>query len=321
MFINRIKTTTKKFLNQVRLQGLILMYHRITEVDSDLDPWQLSVSPQHFKEQMEVIHKHSEFLPLPIKELACSLKGSCSHPLIGVTFDDGYVNNLVYAKPVLEKYEIPATFFLVSGTIGTNREFWWDELDRLILRTRIQKDFELSFKGETKRFGLNGNNEKLYDILWNELSHLSSSEKFGVLEQLKGVLGSKESGRREYFPLNDQEFIDLANSKLIEIGGHTVTHPMLSRLSVQEQEDEIKKSKLQLEAKLGERIVSFSYPHGDFSKETAYLVRKCGFENASTVNERRLQKLSNRFELPRFKVLDWNGDQFEKQLLSWMNNG
>ena len=75
-------------------------------------------------------------------------------PLV-VTFDDGYADNLYNAKPLLERYEIPATIFLTSGCIGQNREFWWDELDRMLLQPKtLPRALHLNIDGTTHDWDL-----------------------------------------------------------------------------------------------------------------------------------------------------------------------
>jgi len=110
---------------------LILMYHRVTELRSD--PWGLAVAPRHFAEHLEILRQYAR--PLSLRQLSQALlEGDLPDRSVVVTFDDGYADNLHNAKPFLERYDIPATVFLTSGFIGREREFWWDDLDRIILQ-------------------------------------------------------------------------------------------------------------------------------------------------------------------------------------------
>src|SRR5262245_13457331 len=115
-------------------RGLILMYHRVAELP--LDPWGLAVSPGHFAEHLQVLHKHGQ--PLALSRAVARLQ---EHRLrrgtLVVTFDDGYSDNLYLARPLLERYDVPATVFLVTGYIGGDREFWWDELENILLQPEI----------------------------------------------------------------------------------------------------------------------------------------------------------------------------------------
>src|SRR5262249_11986659 len=114
-----------------RSRALILMYHRVTELPND--PYLLAVTPEHFAEQMEEIRRYC--VPMRLEELVDELEdGNIPNRGVVVTFDDGYADNLYQAKPLLERYEIPATVFVTAGQVGSRREFWWDELDRLLLQ-------------------------------------------------------------------------------------------------------------------------------------------------------------------------------------------
>jgi peptidoglycan/xylan/chitin deacetylase (PgdA/CDA1 family) len=90
------------------------------------------VTPQHFSEHLQVLRER--YLPTSLWHLNVALAARQLLPgSIVITFDDGYADNLYQAKPLLEQYDIPATVFVVSGTLGSQQEFWWDELQRLIL--------------------------------------------------------------------------------------------------------------------------------------------------------------------------------------------
>ena len=112
-------------------KAVILMYHRVIEGCSD--PWGIGVSPEKFAQQLEVLRRHTQVIRL--QELVDAVDaGAISQTSVVVTFDDGYADNLVNAKPLLERYGIPATIFLTTGYLNGKREFWWDELDRLLLQ-------------------------------------------------------------------------------------------------------------------------------------------------------------------------------------------
>src|SRR3972149_2982228 len=103
-------------------KGLLLMYHRVVNLESD--PPSLCVSPSNFTEQLEFLKKFCH--PVSLQQLVKSLdKKGLPRRAIAVTFDDGYVDNLYNAKPLLESFDIPATVFLTTGYIGQNHEFWW----------------------------------------------------------------------------------------------------------------------------------------------------------------------------------------------------
>ncbi len=105
--------------------ALILGYHRVADVAHD--PHLMCVSPQHFAAQLEALRRFAHTVSL--QELVLGLQnGALPRRAVALTFDDGYADVLYHAWPLLERYEIPATVFVVSGCLG--REFWWDESAR-----------------------------------------------------------------------------------------------------------------------------------------------------------------------------------------------
>ena len=127
------------------------MYHRVA--DQPIDPWGNAVSPAHFKEHLEVLVRTRRPLALPdfVRNVVA---GTLPANAVALTFDDGYADNLVAAKPRLAAAGVPATVFLATGYLGRTGEFWWDELARLILRGAGPRNFETVILGETMRFNL-----------------------------------------------------------------------------------------------------------------------------------------------------------------------
>lgn len=329
----------KKAMVMGNKKGVILMYHRVTTLE--YDPWQLAVTPDRFAEHMQVIKKYG----LPVQMSAMgenSEEVSSADNQIVVTFDDGYADNFHNAKPILEKEEVPATFFIVSGVINSREEYWWDELERIILAApALPEVFEVTIAGEQFSFPIISessgklqtyklgemdiphNNtaltqDQLYFTLWRILSLLSLEEKKAALRQI--ALWSKNplTTRSTYLPMTTQELLSLARCPLFEIGAHTASHPILPNVSLQEQEQEIGRSKRDLEKILRRKITSFSYPHGAYTDKTVQIVENLKFQAACTTKEQVVVGDISPYLLPRFTVLNWDGAQFEEQLNTWL---
>jgi peptidoglycan/xylan/chitin deacetylase (PgdA/CDA1 family) len=99
-----------------------------------------------------------------------------------------------------------------------------------------------------------------------------------------------------------------------------VTHPFLATISPEVQQKEIQENKVQLEEIFGHSIESFAYPHGNYNSQTSEIVRQAGFTCACTTNANIVGKNSDRFQLPRFAVENWDGEEFAKQLSRWFLN-
>jgi len=273
-----------------------------------------------------------------------NLEGNIPIRATAVTFDDGYANNLYEAKPILEHHDVPATVFVASGYIGHRREFWWDELDRVLLRPgRLPERLELRLSGthhywdlgaaveyseKEHRSGSLASDGKLkssprmsfYVSVWNKLQPLPEQDRETALERILSWANGDTGTRQTHRPLDAEEVRTLERGGLLEIGAHTVHHLSLPSHPHTVQRKEIQKGKGELEEFLGHPVNSFSYPFGNYRKDTATLVRQAGFSCACTTEEEPVWKRNDRFQLPRFGVENWSGEEFEKRMLKWFNS-
>ncbi len=317
----KLKRIAKRVRNRIAPGGLILMYHRVTDIESD--PWELCVSPPYFAEHLQVLQKLGSVVRL--QQLNQTLKNSKRpHRQIVITFDDGYSDNLYNAKPLLEQYEIPATIFLTTGYMEQKREFWSDELDRILLQPGILPEaLSLNINGTNHQWKLDATaNERysLYYSLYELLYPLPAIERSHLLDQLLLWANKKPELRPTHRMMTIEEFSSLQPGSIIEVGAHTVTHPFLSTIPPEVQQKEIQENKVQLEEIFGHPIESFAYPHGNYNSETSEIVRQAGFTCACTTNANIVGKNSDRFQLPRFAVGNWNGEEFAKRLSNWFAN-
>ncbi len=108
----------------LKQKAIVLSYHRVAA--PTIDPWEISVSPENFEEQLQVLKKYNVVTPAHLLE--CLEKRQLKNGMVCITFDDGYKDNFLTAKPLLEKYNFHSTIFIPVQFIGEQREFWWDEL-------------------------------------------------------------------------------------------------------------------------------------------------------------------------------------------------
>jgi peptidoglycan/xylan/chitin deacetylase (PgdA/CDA1 family) len=234
-----------------------------------------------------------------------------------LTFDDGYADNLWNAKPLLEKYEMPATFFVTSGSLDSPIEFWWDDLERILLQPRkLPKCLRLNLQGRAYDWRTTNSDERqlAYMAIHKILQPLKPSVRNQAIAGLFSETGVDPMGRPDYRPLTTDELIQLAQSEWVDIGAHTVTHPLLSVMSQEGQSAEIVDSRQKLESILGISVETFSYPYGNFTPETVEIVEAAGFEGALTADENVVEVRENLFRMGRFGVGDWNGDRFKHKL-------
>lgn len=102
--------------------------------------------------------------------------------------------------------------------------------------------------------------------------------------------------------MSRQQVKALHDSGLVEIGGHTMTHPFLSKLSESEQRKEISRNKLELEELLGEQLVSFAYPYGDHDTQSKQIVHQCGYQFAVATNSGPLLMHQDPYQIRRIAI-------------------
>ena len=327
--------------NRFRSRGVILSYHRIASPPAD--PWQLSVTPAHFAEHVDVLSRIGRTLPL--REVVRALRdGKMPRRFLVVTFDDGYEDNLRAAKPLLERRGIPATVFLTAGAIGKPRGFWWDELERLVFRDGPLPALTLELPGETEAFGpdeadrsdaaarerhrhwrpgqeVPSPRHAVFLALHARLSTLLAAERERAMAQIRVQVGTPASVEETGRPLSHDEVLELARGGLIEIGAHSLTHPRLAVLPVAVQRTEVSESRRLLEDLLGTPVSGFAYPFGrpgDFSAETTALVKEAGFSAACASTAGTVGSSSDCFRLPRYHIEDCDGSRLERRVSRWL---
>lgn len=345
MIAQRLIHLPQRIWKKLHSQTLILLYHRVANLETD--PQLLSVSPGHFAEHLEYISDH--YTPISLAELNRAIEEKkIPDKSVVITFDDGYADNFLNAKPLLEKYDIPATVFVASGYVGSEREFWWDELERLLLRPKNLPDkLELNINGKIQRWdidGIPGSQEvsefdlNMWDVtmdlnprpeyqayrdLHRLMKPLSHEEQQHVLDELARWVGMSREGRSTHLALGCDQLKKLEQERgLIEVGAHTVNHPMLSAQSPEVQAKEIIENKKYLENILDHEVHTFSYPFGgkpDFTSYTMNIIRENGFDLACANYSGSVISRTNPYKLPRYLVRNWDVNQFSHKIREWFD--
>lgn len=293
---------------------LTLLYHRVRYYQEDVQL--LAVTPDHFREQMAWLKKN--YLIVGFDENW----DQTEEDAVCITFDDGYRDNFINAVPILNELQIPATIFVSTGNIDTEREMWWDELERNLL---IDKEYQ-------KRFHLS---DELYECTWNTenmerrrdlyyslhwlMKEVGIEKRNEWMWQLQRWNGYTVNGREENKALQTEDLKILKSSKII-IGAHTINHPVLSRLSREEQEKEIAGSKKYLEYICGKHVRTFSYPFGgsgDYNDEIIAICKELGFIKVAANVPGIWEKGCDQYQIPRNIVRDWDLDRFKEQIKTY----
>jgi peptidoglycan/xylan/chitin deacetylase (PgdA/CDA1 family) len=329
------------FQRYTSARGLILMYHRIAA--EGVDPWLLCVTPQHFEEHLQVLQQWAS--PISLQNLVQEHQSRhVRDRAVAITFDDGYANNLYNAKPILERYQIPATVFVTTGYSNRNREFWWDELDQVLLHPEtLPEHLSLTINDQLYQWVLGkaseyrdidrqrdrthpawqappGSRLAFYYAVWKQLQPLTDVERLRALDSIIAWANVSPIPRLTHRPMTPAELHGLEQGGLVEVGAHTVSHPLLSKCPIASQRDEIQQSKMNLEAVLQHPVKSFAYPFGVYQSQTVPLVAEAGFTCACTTVEETVWSKSDRYQLPRFEVRNWSGAEFQKRLRRWLHH-
>lgn len=316
-------------------RGMVLMYHRVAPLS--VDPWDLNVTPEFFDQQIGLLKQHTH--PMSLVDLSKALaSGSVPERFSVVTFDDGYYNNLQYAKPILERHNVPATVFVTTGYTGSSREFWWDALESaVLLPDKLPPHLKLELSGQLHEWDLGRAAEpyqwnaldhpndpardarlEFYHSLWRSMQKMPDEARWRAIEQVQQWSGWTAGTRETHRPMNDAELRELIDSGVVAVGGHTVTHPFLPGLSIDQQRSEIEQGKQQLEAFIDQRVKTFSYPFNCHTLATQRLAHAAGFTVACTGREETVWRKSDPFQLTRFSAEQCDGAAFERRLQQWM---
>lgn len=221
---------------------------------------------------------------------------------VALTFDDGYLNNFTIALPLLEKHQLPATFYIISKSIEDPKYMSWPDIIDII--TKHHKD-DLIIAGH--KFNFPGFFcEELQSDLQSYLKSLPSGPDATVQElgkQFAPLIERELQTNRELVQVvNAEELTRHSNNPLLEIGSHSHNHPNLANLSDSDQEFQLERSKEILENLCNSEIISFAFPDGSYNKSTINLALKAGYKNLAAVNYKFDENHSNPNLLSRFTV-------------------
>ena len=301
--IHRFLLNGLKSISTAGSPTFVLTYHHI--LDTDFDPLKLAVNLKNFEEQLIYLKNNFEI------KSALSRPEENTRPAIILTFDDGYTNHLTNALPLLEKYQIPATFFITSNFIG-EKYYYWDlvtEFCYLNLDLSIFHDF-------FSPLDLSLNKERLINTLCILIKALPIKERQLLSLRLLNALpiSSKIKYKKT---MNIEEIKQLAKHPLVLIGAHSVNHYPISELRKDDQKYEITESLKSLEILTQNPIKLFAYPYGnqnDFNTNSREIMQELNLINFTTIPG-FYRTSSKSFEIPRIHMENGDINQFKKILL------
>lgn len=284
--------------SNLRSYVAIICYHRVGNIK---DRWAIDTTDIiDFEKEMRYLSKTHKILSL--EEMAKIINEKKALPKKGavVTFDDGYKDNYTKAFPVLKKYNIPATIFLTTGNIGNDNLFWWDKVEYILRNTKLKR-FDLGDFGDIIP-PLGKTKLKTLDEITTKFTKIPENKKCDLIDKLVEISDvdiPKNLGKAIIMSWDEVKEI---NEEGINLGAHTVTHPILTKIPLMQAKNEIINSKKEIERRLKKPVNTFSYPNGlanDFNNDIKTILKENGFICATTLIPKTINNNTDLFELGR----------------------
>jgi peptidoglycan/xylan/chitin deacetylase (PgdA/CDA1 family) len=252
---------------------------------------------------MEHLSRENEVLSL--EELVdCSARGFIPRRAVAVTFDDGYIDNFTTASPILEAFDIPATFFLTTERIDERHEFWWDTLERVFLcGDHLPLTIDIDWTSGPIHASTRTGEDRLqaHWTFYRALYACQPRDRDALLARVTAWSGLSLPVRPEHRPMTTDELRRFAHRPRHTIGGHGHAHVALPPHASDVQREELLRNKARLEDICGRRVRFFAYPYGDINPSAQTIAAEL-FDAAVSREREPLMAGANRHRVPRYTV-------------------
>ena len=292
----------------------IINYHRILEAADPLLESDPDVAT--FRWQMQVLADCFNVLSLPAA-MAALAAGTLPPRAVCITFDDGYRSTHDLALPVLQQFGLPATVFVATGFVSEGSNMWNDRILEAVRNLRAPH-LDLSAFG-LGSFDIDSVAARVAAIprLTEQAKYLAPAARQALIEHLDALA---DIGTHALMVTDDM--IRALAAHNIEIGAHTISHPILTKLSDDAAMYEMAESKRELETILGREVRYFAYPNGkegmDFDHRHVAMAREAGFAAAFTTAIGAASRHDDLYALPRSRPWDATPAMFALRLLRWL---
>lgn len=302
---------------KLRNRVIALTYHRVLPAQSLAESCSTSaivVSPQTFRRHMQLLRK--AFNPLTADEFAASLaSGKLPPRACIVTFDDGWLDNLEHALPILRECSVPALLFIATDYIGTGRCFWQETLARALFAAA----------GAPER------SAALFAELGDE--HVPQLPPAEAKAAIRGIIDRWKSRPQEHIDallarvqallqtwgiampathpdrfLSWAQVNELHSSGLVTIGSHCCTHTPLTKLASSQVREELQTSRRIIRERSGIDPLDLAYPNGDHDASITNAVKDAGYRTAFTTLRGHVAPAANVFTLRRINIAQQGTD-------------
>lgn len=287
------------------------IFHRVLPESDPLFPDEPDT--RCFSEVLGWIASWFNVLSLPVA-VDCLKEAKLPPRAAAITFDDGYADNFTLARPILRQHGLSATFFIATGFLDGGR-MWNDTVIESLRQCReTVLDLEPLALGRHDIADLAGKRAAIHAII-GRIKYLPVAERAALSERIAEIAGATPP---DDLMMTSAQVVEMRKSGM-QIGAHTLTHPILARLDPPRAREEIGGSKRILEKLLGEEVPLFAYPNGkpdeDYRAEHATIVRDAGFTAAVSTAWGAADAASDLYQLPRFTPWDKTRVRFGMRLL------
>ncbi|WP_210544198.1 polysaccharide deacetylase family protein [Rhodoferax sp. PAMC 29310] len=289
----------------------VLIFHRVLPEPDALFPQEIHA--RRFDELCGWVA--AWFNVLPLDQAVVRLQaGTLPARAACITFDDGYADNLHVAMPILQRHGLTATFFIATGFLDGGR--MWNDTIIETVRACQGAVLDLSAMGlGTHVLGTVAAQRAAIASLIGQIKYRPVAERLKLTEQIARIAKVQPP---QNLMMTSKEVKAMRQAGM-QIGAHTVSHPILVRLTDDQARQEIGNSKRFLEELLGERIAVFAYPNGkpdeDYSPQSVEVVRRMGFDAAVSTQWGASCMGDDTFQIKRFTPWDKTRLKFGLRLL------
>lgn len=289
-----------------RRRLLVVTYHglrnRPAPVGTD---WSL-LPVEQFERQIDYLAQHYCVRPIDDALVAQRSPGGLMEPTACITFDDGYRSNYELALPCLRARGVPATVYLTTGMIGTERLLWTIELDLAFQQTeQVSLDLTPLGEGRVRLTSVPARARTARRVI-GRLKRLAPAERAPMIEWLRRELSLLRVEHGGAFDMMSWEEVrEMEDSGLVTFGAHTVNHEILSRLSQADLEAEVSDSVAAVGERVWHRSDTFAYPNGtaaDFDSRVVEVVQRAVGTGAVSTIEGLNDSATHPYAIRRFNI-------------------